>query len=113
MSEPILDMSEIVDLYKEDARRMIITMRSAVGRWDEVTHGGTARQELRRISHQLRGSGRTYGFRNVTRIGKAVEQIMQKLEKQAVPPDQRTQRSITDKIERLAVIFARSEEKSW
>ncbi len=105
MSEPALDMSEIIGLYKDDARRMIDEMRSALGRWGEVASGGPAQHDLRRLSHQLRGSGRTYGYRNVTCISKAVEQIVQKLEKQAFPADERVQRSIAAKIEKLAGIF--------
>jgi len=104
-NEPALDMSEIVDLYKEDARRMVEDMHKALTRWAEVATGGAPRQELRRLSHQLRGSGRTYGFRSVTRIGKAMEQIMQKLEKQALPADERTRKAVAVKVERLAQIF--------
>lgn len=109
MPEPALDMSEILDLYKEDARRMIGQMRAALACWEEVTRGGAARQELRRLSHQLRGSGRTYGFRDVTRISKGIEQIMQHLEKQTLQPDDRARRSVERKIERLAAIFSATE----
>lgn len=105
MPEPMLDLSEIVDLYKEDAKRMIESMRNAANHWDEVAQGGAARQELRKLSHQLRGSGRTYGFTDVTRISKAVEQIMQKIEKNTLKVDSRVQQSVTAKIERLAAIF--------
>ena len=105
MGEPALDMSEIIGLYKEDAKRMINDMRSAAQRWDEVCQGGAARSDLRRLSHQLRGSGRTYGFRNVTRISKAMEQIVQKLEKQTLAADDRVKKSVSCMIERLAAIF--------
>ena len=104
-NEPALDMSEIVDLYKEDARRMVGEMRNALSRWPEVTLGGAPRQDLRRLSHQLRGSGRTYGFCSVTRISKALEQIMQKIEKQTVPADERTREAVAAKVELLAQIF--------
>lgn len=106
MPEPALDMSEIVDLYKEDARRMIGDMRSALGRWNEIIRGGGARQDLRRLSHQLRGSGRTYGFQSVSRISKALEKIVQKIEeKTLLSEDERVKRSVAEKIERLARIF--------
>ncbi|HVO32641.1 MAG TPA: Hpt domain-containing protein, partial [Elusimicrobiota bacterium] len=68
--------------------------------------GGPARQELRRLSHQLRGSGRTYGFRRVTAISKAVEQIIQKLEKRTLTADERVKESVSAKIEMLASVFA-------
>jgi chemotaxis protein histidine kinase CheA len=103
--EPLLDMSEIMDLYKEDARRMINEMRSALTRWSDVAAGGAARHDLRRLSHQMRGSGRTYGFRSVTRICKAMEQIVQKLEKQILTADDRVRQSIAVKIQRLGAIF--------
>lgn len=103
--EPALDMSEIMDLYKGDARRMIQEMRAALQRWEDVQAGGASRQNLRRLSHQLRGSGRTYGFRSVTRVSKAVEVIMIKLEKRTLMADERVQQSIGDKIDRLAEIF--------
>lgn len=103
--EPIVDFSEIVGLYKEDARRMVGEMRSALSRWDEVLAGGAARTDLRRLSHQLRGSGRTYGFRNVTRIAKALEQVVQKLEKQIIPADERARTSMGAMVERLANAF--------
>src|SRR5256885_265633 len=99
MPEPALDMSEIIGLYKEDARRMVSDMRSALQRWDEVKIGGPARNDLRRLSHQLRGSGRTYGFRNVTRISKAMEQIVQKLEKQILEADERVKKAMAGKID--------------
>jgi chemotaxis protein histidine kinase CheA len=105
VSEPALDLSELMDLYKEDARRMVEAMRVLSGRWNEISAGGTARQELRRMSHQLRGSGRTYGFHDVSQISKALEQIMQRLERQTLLADERVKRSVCDKIERLAVIF--------
>jgi chemotaxis protein histidine kinase CheA len=103
--EPAFDLSEIVGLYKEDARHMIQEMRAAAGKWNEVSVGGPARGTLRRLSHQLRGSGRTYGFRNVTRVSKAVEQIIWKLEKQAISPDERLRLAVVSKIDRLESIF--------
>ena len=106
MGEPALDLSEIVDLYKEDARLMVDKMRQAVGRWAEVVDGGQARQELRKLSHQLRGSGRTYGFRQVTRFSKAIEGIMLRIEKGAVKADDRTKRAVVSMIERVASEFS-------
>jgi len=102
-------MSEIVGLYKEDARRMVREMDAAINRWEEVHAGGPARKDLRRLSHQLRGSGRTYGFRNVTRISKAMEQIVQKLERQHLAADDRTRSALVDKIKRLSKIFQEEE----
>ncbi len=108
MTEPILDLSEIVDLYKEDARRMIDKMQQALARWEEVQHAGPARQELRRLSHQLRGSGRTYGFRSVTRFCKAIENIMLKLEKARLTADERVHASIRQKLDSLVSAFRAS-----
>src|SRR5690348_8004231 len=102
--EPLLDLSEIVDLYKDDARRMVQDMRNAIQHWDEFRGGGTPRSELRRLSHQLRGSGRTYGFRNVTRISKAMEQIVVKLDRKQLAADDRVKKSLIGKIDRLASI---------
>ncbi len=67
---------------------------------------------MRRLSHQLRGSGRTYGFREVTRLCKAMENIMQKLENNKLPADDRIQESLQSKIERLSAIFYVKEEGS-
>ena len=106
MGEPALDLSEIVDLYKEDARRMIGQMRNALAQWSAIPPRSAAGQDLRRLSHQLRGSGRTYGFRNVTRVSKAIEEIILKVEKNKLPANDRTQEAIRKKIERLAEIFA-------
>ncbi len=106
MAEPALDLSEIIDLYKADALGMIGQMKAALSRWDEVQAGGAARQELRKLSHQLRGSGRTYGFDQVTRICKAMENIVQKIEKKTCVSDERTRRSLQRKIERLGVVFS-------
>ena len=39
MAEPALDLSEIMDLYKEDARRMAGLMQAALQRWEEVQAG--------------------------------------------------------------------------
>ena len=105
MGEPALDLSEIIDLYKEDARQMIGKMRAAWTRWEEVQKDGEARRELRRLSHQLRGSGRTYGYRNVTRFSKAIESFMQRLEKAKLPADDRLKEAVRDKIDRLAAVF--------
>ena len=107
MGEPALDLSEIVDLYKEDARRMVRAMRAAMQRWDEVAAGGPACLELRKYSHQLRGSGRTYGFRDVTRVAKAMEHLTEGLQKHALPADDRMRESILAKIDRLGSIFRR------
>ena len=106
MAEPVLDMSEIVELYKADARRMVLEMRQALERWDEFAQGGPARQDLRRLSHQMRGSGRTYGFRSVTRICKAMERIVLKLEQRRWPAEERLRRSLLEKTGRLEHIFA-------
>jgi chemotaxis protein histidine kinase CheA len=75
-------------------------------RWEEVRQGGAARQELRRLSHQLRGSGRTYGFKEVTRVCKAMENIVLKIEKKQLEPDARAQESLRRKIDRLVAVFA-------
>src|ERR1041384_1915118 len=99
MSEPALDLSEIIDLYIEDAKRMVSLMQGALARWEEFQRGGAARQELRRLSHQLMGSGRTHGFRNVTRIGKAIEGIVQKVEKDKLPADATVRESLREKIQ--------------
>ena len=105
MSEPALDLSEIVGLYKEDARRSVGNMRAALEHWDELAQGGPACKEMRKLSHQLRGSGRTYGFHNVTRIGKALEHLTQKLEAGKIPTDARLRNVMLAYVERLAAIF--------
>jgi chemotaxis protein histidine kinase CheA len=105
MAEPALDLSEIIGLYKEDARRMTKQMKSALERWDNVQEGGPARQELRKLSHQLRGSGRTYGFRDVTRLCKAIENIVQKLEKGKLSADDRVRGSLNRKVDRMSAVF--------
>lgn len=105
MPEPILDLSEIVGLYKEDALKTVGKMRDAFSRWDEIQKGGQARADLRRMSHQLRGSGRTYGFRHVTRFCKALENIMIKMEREGFPADDRVRDSIRRKIELLGTAF--------
>src|SRR5687768_6396327 len=105
MSEPALDLSEIVGLYKEDARRSVDQMRAAIKRWNEVVAAGPACQELRKLSHQLRGSGRTYGFHNVTRIAKAMEHLMIKIQAKKLPTNERLNKVLTGYIERLAGIF--------
>ena len=105
MTDPVLDLSEIIGLYKEDARRSIAQMRTAAQNWKEVAALGPACLELRKLAHQLRGSGRTYGFRNVTRQGKALEHLMIKLQAKRFPADKRLQTLITVHIEKLATIF--------
>ena len=106
MSEPALDLSEIVQLYKEDARRMVGEMRAALEKWEEIQKGGPARQALRRLSHQLRGSGRTYGFRQVTRLGKAIESVVVRLEKGTLPADERVHEFVSLMVEKMAAAFA-------
>jgi chemotaxis protein histidine kinase CheA len=105
MSEPALDLSEIIGLYKQDARHSVDQMRAAAQRWDEVGRCGPACLELRKLAHQLRGSGRTYGFRRVTRIGKAIEHVMIKLQGQRLKADDRLRKFLSDAIERLADDF--------
>jgi chemotaxis protein histidine kinase CheA len=105
MSEPVMDLSEIVGLYKEDARKSIASMRKAAEHWDEVLAMGPASQELRKLAHQLRGSGRTYGFREVTRLGKAMEQLMIKLQSKRIQGSDRLRALICTYIDRLAKVF--------
>ena len=106
MAEPALDLSaKSCGLYKEDAKRMVGQMRSALTRWSDVQQGGPARQELRKLSHQMRGSGRTYGFRQATRICKAMENIVLKLEHNRLSADDRVQKSLQAKVDRLAAVF--------
>ncbi len=105
MSEPAIDLSEIVGLYKEDARKSVELMRAAVKNWTEVIQGGAARLELRKLAHQLRGSGRTYGFQEVSRIGKALEHMMIKLQEKRILGDERLQRRVEALVERLAIAF--------
>jgi chemotaxis protein histidine kinase CheA len=105
MTEPVMDLSEIVGLYKEDARQSVQKMRAAAGRWEEVGSAGPACLELRKFAHQLRGSGRTYGFRNVTRIGKALEHLMIKVQDRRLPADDRLRSVVTRYIEALGAVF--------
>jgi chemotaxis protein histidine kinase CheA len=105
MTEPVMDLSEIVGMYKEDARQAVEKMRAATQQWADVGAGGPACQELRKYAHQLRGSGRTYGFRNVTRIGKALEHLMIKLQNHRLPADERLKTVITRHVEQLGTIF--------
>jgi chemotaxis protein histidine kinase CheA len=107
MAEPSLDLSEIIDLYKEDARIMVGRMRAALMCWEEFQKGGAARTELRRLSHQLRGSGRTYGFRHVTRYCKALENITVKIDKGRLVADDLARESIRKKIDLLEAAFAK------
>jgi len=104
-AEPILDFADIIELYKQDARQSVERMRAALERWGEVVTGGPARAELRKLSHQMRGSGRTYGFRDATRISKAMERIVEGLEKHRFEADERIRCSLGRKIERLAKVF--------
>jgi len=99
------DMTEIIGLYKEDARKMVSTMQDDMSKWSEIESGGNARQDLRRLAHQLRGSGRTYGFSQVTRLCKAIENMMIRLEQKRVLADARLKASINLKIDRLSGIF--------
>ena len=105
MTEPVLDLSEIVGMYKEDARRSVSQMRTAVENWDQIVTDGPARQEIRKLSHQLRGSGRTYGFRDVSRVAKAMEHAIILLQSNRVDADDRLRKCLTGWIERLADIF--------
>lgn len=105
MSEPAIDLSELIGLYKEDARKTVAKMKENFARWQEYKSGGTARAELRRMSHQLRGSGRTYGFRQVTRICKAIENITIKVENGKLQADEAVRRSVAKKIELLASVM--------
>lgn len=105
MSEPVLDMSEIVELYKIDARTMIQTMQADLQKWQNGTPMDDMAKELRRLSHQLRGSGRTYGFRHVTRLGKAIEKIVLKLEAHRLSWDEPVRQSLAKKIEQLKLAF--------
>jgi chemotaxis protein histidine kinase CheA len=105
VTEPVFDMSEIIALYKEDARQSVLGMRAAWLQWAEISAGGPARQNLRKLSHQLRGSGRTYGFPEVTRVSKAIENIMTKLEKKRLPAGEPARLSLQKKIDRLAAVF--------
>ena len=106
MNEPIMDLSEIVGLYKDDARRSVSSMRAALSRWDDICALGPATQELRKLAHQLRGSGRTYGFRDVTRLGKALEHIMIRIQSKRFRPDERCRALMTKYVDRLTKIFA-------
>src|SRR5258708_38286484 len=105
MTEPVLDLSEIVGLFKQDDRLTVMRMKAEAQCWDEVIQGGPACLQLRKLAHQLRGSGRTYGFRDVTRIGKALELLMVKLQSKHLKPDQRLQTFVARCLERLADIF--------
>src|SRR5262249_21496271 len=98
-------LTELIELYKEDAARVVLKMKAILSNWKEIQAEGAARQDLRRVSHQMRGSGRTYGFHNVTKICKAMENIMLKLEKKRLRADDRVRASLERKIERLASIF--------
>src|SRR5258706_2149394 len=105
MSEPVLDLTEIIGLYKEDARKSVARMRTAVQHWEDVITGGPAGLELRKLAHQLRGSGRTYGFRDVTRLGKALEHLMIKLQAKKIPSSDRLRALISKYVDRLATVF--------
>jgi chemotaxis protein histidine kinase CheA len=105
MTEPILDLSEIVGLYKEDARKSVASMRAAAQRWEDILAGGPAFLELRKLAHQLRGSGRTYGFREVTRLGKALEHLMIKLQNKRIKGSDRLRTLVASYIDRLGKAF--------
>jgi chemotaxis protein histidine kinase CheA len=105
MSEPVLDLSEIIGLYKTDARRSVDQMRAALQQWDDFSQGGAACALVRKLAHQLRGSGRTYGFRDVTRIAKAMEKITIKIQAKTFAADDRLRDFMTASVKRLAVIF--------
>ena len=110
-AEPILDFSEIITLYKLDACQSVEKMKAALANWGEVTTGGPARSELRKLSHQMRGSGRTYGFKDVTRICKAMEKTIELLEKNRHDADETVRESLRCKIERLDAAFAMSPQE--
>ncbi len=105
MPEPTIDLSEIIGLYKEDALLTIGKMRAAWSQWSEIQKGGAIRNDLRRMSHQLRGSGRTYGFRRVTRVCKAIENITIKIEQAHLKTDDRVRQALEKKLTLLAAAF--------
>ena len=105
MNEPAWDLGELVGVYKEDARKTVAHMRDALARWDEMAENGPASQELRKLAHQLRGSGRTYGFRNVSRVAKALERLVIKLQSKSLEPSDRLLQVMKKNVQRLSEIF--------
>jgi HPt (histidine-containing phosphotransfer) domain-containing protein len=59
------DIADLVPEYLEDRRADLVTMQEALRCQDADT--------LRRIGHQVRGSGTSYGYPDLTELGQAIE----------------------------------------
>ena len=103
--EPAFDLSEIVDLYKADARASVAQLCLHMKNLSNVVQGAEAVAGVRRISHQLRGSGKTYGFPQVTRLSKALERISISIQAHRIDLSERTVGVIQRYIGKLASIF--------
>ena len=58
-------------------------------------------QDMIRLCHTLAGSGASYGFEQVTRVCRAIEQQLRDIEKQARAPDSAEQAQIQQQLQQL------------
>ncbi len=59
------ELTRLVPDYLAARRRDLVTLRELLGRecWDD----------MRRIGHRMKGTGATYGFPDISRLGDAIE----------------------------------------
>lgn len=88
------DVEDLIPQYLENRRQDIKDILSALGRGDY----GTART----LGHSMKGSGGTYGFDAITRIGSDIERSARDLNEESV---RKYASELTDFLDRLQVEY--------
>ena len=115
MNDPIkLVQQEFARLSKGYARELpkrVLDMETALQQFLAAPIAGETMDKLRRQVHQLKGSGATFGFGDITRVARTFEALLDALARQAAPPspEQRAQLSrLTTELRTLAERARRS-----
>lgn len=73
--------------YASELPKRISGIETALQEFLAAPIASETMDRLRRHVHQLKGSGSTFGFDDITRVARAFEAVLDLLSRQAVPPN--------------------------
>ncbi len=99
--------------YAGELPRRVNEMEAALHAFlaSTIAGAGETMDRLRRHVHQLKGSGTTFGFGDITRVARDFEAVLEVLSRQALPPSAAQQAQLSALVAELRALAEQARDR--
>lgn len=101
-----LDMTQFYEVFFEESAEHLSTMESLLLYLDPQHPDAEQLEDLYRAAHSIRGSGGTFGFKDIAEQAQAIEAAIDKLRKASAPLSESTVAALLDACAALRTLLA-------